>query len=100
MNFGSMLMNNTNNEKALSSFRSAIDSLAKSIVGKNPHHVISGPAWAIKHRIVINYIESYVLENNELPSGIHFVRKFKGSPNAYPGPIGDSGFVIFTIFSK
>ena len=98
MNFGSMLMNNTNNEKALSPFRSAIDSLAESIVGKNPHHVISGPAWAIKHRIVINYIEAYVLENKEFPTGIHFIRKFKGRPNAYPGPIGDRGFVNFDNF--
>ena len=72
-----------------------IDTLAESIVGKNPHHVISGPAWAIKHRIVINYIETYVLENKDLPSGIHFIRKFKGRPNAYPGPIGDRGFVNF-----
>ncbi len=83
------------NEEFLASFRSAIDTLAESIVGKNPHHVISGPAWAIKHRIVINYIETYVLENKELPSGIHFIRKFKGRPNAYPGPIGDRGFVNF-----
>jgi hypothetical protein len=83
------------NEDFLVPFRSAIDSLAESIVGKNPHHVISGPAWAIKHRIVINYIEAYVIENNELPSGIHFIRKFKGGPNAYPGPIGERGFVNF-----
>ena len=86
------------NEEFLAPFRSAIDSLAESIVGKNPHHVISGPAWAIKHRIVINYIEAYVLENNELPSGIHFVRKFKGRPNAYPGPIGNRGFVNFDCY--
>ena len=83
------------NVEFLAAFRSAIDTLAESIVGKNPHHVISGPAWAIKHRIVINYIETYVLENKELPSGIHFIRKFKGRPNAYPGPIGDRGFVNF-----
>ena len=83
------------NEEFLAPFRSAIDSLAESIVGKNPHHVISGPAWAIKHRIVINYIEAYVLKNSELPRGIHFVRKFKGRPNAYPGPIGRKGFVNF-----
>ena len=83
------------NEEFLVVFRLAIDTLAESIVGKNPHHVISGPAWAIKHRIVINYIETYVLENKELPSGIHFIRKFKGRPNAYPGLIGDRGFVNF-----
>ena len=87
------------NEEFLASFRSAIDTLAESIVGKNPHHVISGPAWAIKHRIVINYIETYVLENKELPSGIHFIRKFKGGPNAYPGPIGERGFVNFDDIS-
>ena len=86
------------NEEFLAAFRSAIDTLAESIVGKNPHHVISGPAWAIKYRIVINYIEVYVIENNELPSGIHFVRKFKGRPNAYPGAIGDRGFVNFDNF--
>ena len=95
MNFGSMLMSNTNNEKVLLLFRIAIDRLTESIVGKNPHHAISGPPWAIKHRIVINYIEAYVLENNELPTGIHFIRKFKGRPNAYPGQIGDRGFVNF-----
>ena len=95
MNFGSMLMSNTNNGKVLAQFRIAIDRLTESIVGKNPHHAISGPPWAIKHRIVINYIEAYVLENNELPTGIHFIRKFKGRPNAYPGSIGDRGFVNF-----
>ena len=86
------------NEDLLVPFRLAIDSLAESIVGKNPHHVISGPAWAIKHRIVINYIEAYALKNNELPSGIHFIRKFKGKPNAYPGPIGNRGFVNFDCY--
>ena len=95
MNFGSVLMSNTNNEKVLLLFRIAIDRLTELIVGNNPHHVISGPAWAIKHRIVINYIETYVLEKKELPSGIHFIKKFKGRPNAYPGPIGDRGFVNF-----
>jgi hypothetical protein len=86
------------NEDFLAPFRLAIDSLAESIVGKNPHHAISGPAWAIKHRIVINYIEAYVLENKKLPSGIHFIRKFKGRPNAYPGPIVNRGFVNFDCY--
>ena len=98
MNFGSVLMNNTNNEKVFVPFRIAIDRLTESIVGKNPHHAISGPPWVIKHRIVLNYIEAYVLENNKLPTGIHFIRRFKGSPNAYPGPIGERGFVNFDNF--
>ena len=84
-----------NNQEVLELLRSEIISLVELIVGKNPHHSISGPAWSIKYRIVINYIEAYVLKNNELPTGIHFVKKFKGRPNAYPGPIGESSFVNF-----
>tara|TARA_Y100000294_G_C8468168_1_gene301519 strand:+ start:604 stop:897 length:294 start_codon:yes stop_codon:yes gene_type:complete len=82
-------------EQLLAPFRQTIDDLVDSIVGKNPHHAISGPPWAIKHKIVLNYIEAYVIENKELPTGIHFIMKFKGRPNAYPGPIGERGFVDF-----
>ena len=84
-----------NNQEVLELLRSEIISLAELIVGKNPHHSISGFAWSIKYRIVINYIEAYVLKNNELPTDIHFVKKFKGRPNAYPGSIGKGGFVYF-----
>ena len=38
--------------------------------------------------------------NNKLPSGIHFIRKFKGRPNAYPGPIGEKGFINFDHYIK
>mgnify|MGYP000182646617 FL=1 len=80
------------------SFRLKIDSLTESIVGKNPHNSISGPAWTIKHKIVLKYIETYVIENNVLPSGIHYIKKFKGKSSGYPGPIGNKGFINFDDF--
>ena len=82
----------------LKSFRLKIDSLTESIVGNKPHNALSGPAWAIKHKIVLKYIEAYVIENKLLPSGIHYIKKFKGKSSGYPGPIGNKGFINFDDF--
>ena len=82
-------------EKLLKPFRPTIDSWIEHIVGKEPEDMFGHIFWRINYIHVQQYIENYIKDNNELPSGVHFIVKFDDSAEGTPEGIGNKGFVNF-----
>ena len=82
-------------EKLLKPFRPTIDSWIEHIVGKEPEDMFGHIFWRINYIHVQQYIENYIKDNNELPSGVHFIVKFDDSAEDTPEGIGNKGFVNF-----
>ena len=82
-------------EKLLKPFRPTIDSWIEHIVGKEPEDMFGHIFWRINYIHVQQYIENYIKDNNELPSGVHFIVKFDDSAEDTPEGIGNRGFVNF-----
>jgi hypothetical protein len=82
-------------EKLLEPFRPTIDSWIEHIVGKEPEDMFGHIFWRINYIHVQQYIENYIKDNNELPSGVHFIVKFDDSAEGTPEGIGNKGFVNF-----
>ena len=82
-------------EKLLKPFRPTIDSWIEHIVGKEPEDMFGHIFWRINFIHVQQYIENYIKDNNELPSGVHFIVKFDDSAEGTPEGIGNKGFVNF-----
>ena len=82
-------------EKLLKPFRPTIDSWIEHIVGKEPEDMFGHIFWRINYIHVQQYIENYIKDNNELPSGVHFIVKFDDSAEGTPEGIGKKGFVNF-----
>ena len=82
-------------EKLLKPFRPTIDSWIEHIVGKEPEDMFGHIFWRINYIHVQQYIENYIKDNNELPSGVHFIVKFDDSADGIPEGIGNKGFVNF-----
>ena len=82
-------------EKLLKPFRPTIDSWIEHIVGKEPEDMFGHIFWRINYIHVQQYIENYIKDNNELPSGMHFIVKFDDSAEGTPEGIGNKGFVDF-----
>ena len=82
-------------EKLLKPFRPIIDSWIEHIVGKEPEDMFGHIFWRINYIHVQQYIENYIKDNNELPSGVHFIVKFDDSAEGTPEGIGNKGFVNF-----
>jgi len=82
-------------EKLLKPFRPTIDSWIEHIVGKEPEDMFGHIFWRINYIHVQQYIENYIKDNNELPSGAHFIVKFDDSAEGTPEGIGNKGFVNF-----
>ncbi len=82
-------------EKLLKPFRPTIDSWIEHIVGKEPEDMFGHIFWRINYIHVQQYIENYIKDNNELPSGVHFIVKFDDSAEGTPEGIGNRGFVNF-----
>jgi len=88
----------------LEPFVSTIESWTDHIVGvSSGHNSISGPPYMTRRRKLINYLEEYVIEHNELPKGKHTIlfqhqigkpKTHPGYPG-YPGYLGDRGVVDF-----
>ena len=82
-------------EKLLKPFRPTIDSWIEHIVGKEPEDMFGHIFWRINYIHVQQYIENYIKDNNELPSGVHFIVKFDDSAEGTPEGIGNKRFVNF-----
>ena len=82
-------------EKLLKPFRPTIDSWIEHIVGKEPEDMFGHIFWRINYIHVQQYIVNYIKDNNELPSGVHFIVKFDDSAEGTPEGIGNKGFVNF-----
>jgi len=82
-------------EKLLKPFRPTIDGWIEHIVGKEPEDMFGHIFWRINYIHVQQYIENYIKDNNELPSGVHFIVKFDDSAEGTPEGIGNRGFVDF-----
>ena len=82
-------------EKLLKPFRPTIDSWIEHIVGKEPEDMFGHIFWRINYIHVQQYIENYIKDNNELPSGMHFIVKFDDSAEGTPEGIGNKVFVNF-----
>ena len=82
-------------EKLLKPFRPTIDSWIEHIVGKEPEDMFGHIFWRINYIHIRQFIENYIKDNNELPSGVHFIVKFDDSAEDTPEGIGNRGFVNF-----
>ena len=82
-------------EKLLEPFRPTIDSWIEHIVGKEPEDMFGHIFWRIHYIHIRQFIENYIKDNNELPSGVHFIVKFDDSAEGTPEGIGNKGFVNF-----
>ena len=82
-------------EKLLKPFRPTIDSWIEHIIGKEPEDMFGHIFWRINYIHVQQYIENYIKDNNELPSGMHFIVKFDDSAEGTPEGFGNKGFVNF-----
>ena len=92
-----MFIEDINKDEKLAPYARDILARLDSAVGeyrKGYYNAVSGPPYIIRRRIVYNYIANHILDNNELPKGVHFVHKAKDKYN-YPGEIGNGGFVDF-----
>ncbi len=92
-----MFLEDINKDEKLAPYAREIVDRLDSAVGeyrKGYYNAVSGPPYIIRRRIVYNYIANHILDNGELPKGVHFVHKAKGKYN-YPGEIGNGGFVDF-----
>jgi hypothetical protein len=92
-----MFIEDINKDEKLAPYARDILARLDSAVGeyrKGYYNAISGPPYIIRRRIVYNYIANHILNNDELPKGVHFVHKAKGKYN-YPGEIGNGGFIDF-----
>ena len=85
----------------LEPFASTIESWTDHIVGvSSGHNSITGPPYMTRRRKLINYLEEYIIEHNELPKGKHTIlfQHQIGMPkthSGYPGYLGDKGVVDF-----
>ncbi len=94
-----MFIEDINKDEKLAPYAKEILTRLDSVVGEfreGYFNSVSGPAYIIRRRIVYKFIANYILDNDELPKGVHFVHKAKGKYN-YPGEIGNGGFVNFDL---
>ena len=82
-------------EKLLKPFKPTIDSWIEHILGKEPEDMFGHIFWRINYIHIRQFIENYIKDNNELPSGVHFIVKFDDSAEGTPEGIGNKGFVNF-----
>jgi hypothetical protein len=97
-----MFLEDINKDEKLAPYAREIVARLDSAVGeyrKGYFNSITGPPYIMRRRIVYNYIANHILDNDELPKGVHFVHKAKGKYN-YPGKIGNGGFIDFDLTIK
>ena len=71
-----MFIKDINKDEKLAPYAKEILTRLDSVVGEfreGYFNSVSGPAYIIRRRIVYKFIANYILDNDELPKGVHFV---------------------------